>query len=117
MLPNALYEIVVCALSFDAAPRLHGQLPDRLMELLAVAPRLDRRHQHVLGGHERQLGGGMLPNHMWPDLDAVDDIARKLQSHVGGQERLWENHPPIRRVVERALQPLVGRSVRGIVSE
>ena len=60
----------------------------------------------VLGRHERQFVGDVAGDHRRVDDQAGHDVEVERQQGVDGQERLGQDHPPDRAVVQGPLEPL-----------
>ena len=84
------------------------------MEFLAVAARLHGLHDDVFGGHERQFGADVGGDDLRPHLKPVRDVREQRQDHVRGQERLADHDAAVRRIVQRALEPLHGLRERAV---
>ena len=113
-----LEQVVRPALLFDYGGGGLAVAADALVQILPVAAGGDGGHQDVLGGHERQLFGQMLGDHLRIDDQPDGDVLIQQQDRVDGQERLRQHQPAVGAVVERALQPLRGggrrrRSIAG----
>mmetsp|Transcript_11003 Transcript_11003/g.16205 ORF Transcript_11003/g.16205 Transcript_11003/m.16205 type:complete len:385 (+) Transcript_11003:367-1521(+) len=111
VLADAVQEVVGRALALDPRPGRHAVRADHLVQLLAVAPRLDAGHEDVFGGHEGQLGHHTGADHVRPHMQAVGNVGEQGEDHVHAQERLGQDDPAHRGVVQRALKPLVGVGV------
>ena len=86
-------------------PRVNAEF---LVQLLAVPAPPDRLHQHVLGGQEGSLVGQPPRADLRMDDQAARDVLEQDQDRVGREERLGNGDALVRRVVQRALEPLGG---------
>ena len=79
------------------------------MKVLTVATPAHRLHQNVFGGHEGQLLPQMLFDHPGIDGQPARHIAVQCQQAIGAQKALGHGDPAVGAVIQRALQPLLGR--------
>ena len=77
-----------------------------LVQLLTVRAALCGVHHDVLGRHKRQLAAEVLLDDLRVDDEAVRHVHHEVQDRVGREERLRHADTLVRRVVERALEPL-----------
>ena len=87
------------------------------MQLLPVLSERNGAHENVLGREEGKLLAQMLFHHARIDLAAAHDIGAERQNGVAGEKRLGQRKTAVRRIVERALEPLRHGGVGGVGGE
>ncbi|KAG5462012.1 MAG: hypothetical protein BJ554DRAFT_5708 [Olpidium bornovanus] len=111
LLPDSLDKVVRTALFFDHLTSLHTEHPDHFMALLSVSTTFHHRHDHVLGGHERQFFSNPAVDDRLVDYEAVGYVVEKGKDGVGGEECLRDRNTP------RPLQPLRGGRLHRILNQ
>ena len=111
---NAVNHIVLEALLLDALASSHGVLADALVQVLTVAAALYGVHHDVLGCHERQLVHNVRLDDLRVNDQTGNDVDHDVEDCVNGKECLRHGNALVRRVVERALEPLGSRGERRI---
>ena len=84
------------------------------MQHLAVAAAAHAFHHQVLGDHEWELAPDVRGNDFFVHHEAGSDVVVNERDGVGGQEGLGDGDSAVRRVIERALEPLRRRGHSGV---
>ena len=111
---DAVNHVVLEALFLDALARSHGVLADALVQVLTVAAALYGVHHDVLGCHERQLVHNVRLDDLRVNDQTGNDVDHDVEDCVNGKECLRHGNALVRRVVERALEPLGSRGERRV---
>ncbi len=78
------------------------------MQFLPITAGLDRGHEDVFAGHERQLGLQVGRDGFLIHDQAACDVNQQVQDAVDRQERLGQGQPTGTGIIECSLQPLLG---------
>ena len=89
-------------------------LTNDLVQRLTVAAGRHAKHEPALGGHEGHLLRDVAADHVLPHLEAGGDVRGEDEDGIRSEERLGEREPAIGAVVQRTLEPLVGRGVGAV---
>ena len=97
----------------------HGEAvcADHLVKGLTVAAGLYRLHEEPLGGQEGHRRRDVAGDHRFAHLEPRGHVGGEHQDSIRGEERLGNYKPPVRAVVEGALEPLRRRGVPGVALE
>jgi hypothetical protein len=79
------------------------------VRFLSITTLLDKRHDDIFRGHERQFLRDPPPNDLRVHHQTLRHVLQRREHYVRSEERLWQRHSPIRAVVQRALEPLYAR--------
>ena len=103
---QAVEQVVSLGAVLDRARRLDAVAPDALVGDLAIAAGAHGADDQLLGRHERQLVGQAAPDARRMHLESAGDVFHQNENRVGREEAFGNHEPPVRAVVERALEEL-----------
>src|SRR5205085_527954 len=105
-------DVVGCGFGAVAQPATTTMLNATRIRLTPAPPHA--LHHQVLSHHERQLAPDVRGDDVLVHDEAAGDVVVQQRDRVGSEERFRDGDPPIRRVVQRALEPLRRRGHRRI---
>src|SRR5262249_38110637 len=103
---EAVEEVVSLRAVLERARRLDAMLTDAFVRDLAVDARVDRAHDQLFGGHERQLVGEAAADPRGVHLEPARHILHQDENRVGSEKALGNYETPVGAVVECSLEEL-----------